>query len=176
MRVRAAWRQSTKQRSEVVEGHHVLDNEAHSRKKELNSATTLVSMYPKASMFQYMPSRSGCPGSKLACGQWLLQLSPSRGPLQSSTRVQCAAGDNVRKERKQNYNAIKEKELLTYSQTPLFTLKTLCRPSGVGSLASTLFKSSCSAAKVSLYNTYMNLTKKCYFDNSSIGINCFQHI
>lgn len=53
--------------------------------------------------------------------------------------------------------------LLTWthnSQTPLFTLKTLCRPSGVGSLASTLFKSSCSAAKVSLYNPYMNLTKK----------------
>lgn len=31
------------------------------------------------------------------------------------------------------------------------TLKTLCRPSGVGSLARTLFRSSCSAASVFLY-------------------------
>lgn len=114
----------------------------------------------------YIPSRSDCPGSMLACGQWLLQLSPSHGPLQSSTTARCAAGDKVKeseKGRRLNDNATKEKAMtasnyISYSPTPLFTLKTLCRPSGVGSLASTLFKSSCSAAKVSLYNPYMNST------------------
>lgn len=38
------------------------------------------------------------------------------------------------------------------------TLKTLCRPSGVGSFASTLFRSSCSAANVSLYSACIHLS------------------
>lgn len=49
-----------------------------------------------------------------ACVQWLLQLSPSHGPLQSSTRVQCAddtTSQQIKKER-QNYNSTKEKVMI----------------------------------------------------------------
>lgn len=39
----------------------------------------------------YTPSQWGSPGKKPACLQWLWQLSFSRGPVQSSATVQCAA-------------------------------------------------------------------------------------
>lgn len=61
---------------------------------------------PKAGMFIVILSHSGCPGSTQACEQWLLQLSPSHGPLQSSTRAQCAVRDNVKNERKKAENKI----------------------------------------------------------------------
>lgn len=39
-----------------------------------------------------------------------------------------------------------------FAETADFTLKTFCKLSGVGSLANTLFSSSCRAASVSLYS------------------------
>lgn len=69
---------------------------------------------PKAGMFIFIPSHSGCPSSMQACEQWLLQLSPSHGPLQSSTRAQCAARDNIKNEGKkaESYNSTKEKVMI----------------------------------------------------------------
>lgn len=79
------------------------------------------------------------------------------------------------KGRKQNHKPTKEMEMTAAStnissQTHAFTLKTLCSPSGLESLASTLFKSSCSAAKVSLYNSCVNSTQNVTSDNSSSDV------
>lgn len=56
-----------------------------------------------------------------------------------------------------------------FAEAAGFTLKTFCKPSGVGSLANTLFSSSCRAASVSLYSA-------CRDPPEYIGLTAWQHL
>lgn len=138
---------------------------------------------PKAWIFIFIPSHSGCPGSMQACEQWLLRLSPSHGPLQSSTRVQCAARDNVKNERKKAENKITAQPkrnwwslLTTVSNTTIY-LENILQAIWGRILGKHTFQKFLQCSKSVFVQFLCEFNRTCYFDSSSIGINrCFAFI